>query len=154
MPDQPVSVSVNLFGFRVDLTNRMFEWHAALVMVGIATILLMPGDIARYGAFRLLYETGFSEEFMATAFLFVGMSRLSALAINGHIGPLGPRLRSIGAMFGSLIWCQLSISLFYEYYMTGRISIGVVVYVSFTLFDALSAYRAALDVRRVMNATE
>ena len=142
------TVTLRFGAFTVDVSSRLFEWHASMILIGIGVLLLWPGEMARYGTFQSLYEQGLSEAVMGSIFMSVGVARFVALLANGHVGPIGPRIRATGALLGAVVWVQLSCSLLSEANRTGRVSIGIVVYASLALCDLISCWRATLDVRR------
>jgi hypothetical protein len=137
-----------LFG-RVSLfaSNRLFEWVAATILLGISLHLVMWPDAVSHGRFSQM-AAFVGPEFFGRACLVVGFARLFFLAANGSMPVWGPRLRAIGAIAGSLIWLQLAAAPILNGLMPGSTpSNGIPVYLGLALGDLISTYRAAADAR-------
>lgn len=142
------NVAITVFGYRIDISGRLFEWHAALGCLGIAIIMISPFESRIGPAFKILYEINLHEELIGLYFLLIGIARVFALLANGHIGPLGPQIRAIGAAVGALGWVQLGTGLLLEGLAFGFASVGVVLFFNLALFDLIAAYRAGLDFKK------
>lgn len=132
-------------------TYRLFEWCMATMMLLIAVTLVMPGDTMERAALKPIAEMGFTEENMALFFGSVGVLRITALYLNGHInnvvvGPKGAYIRAVCAAAGCLIMGQLAGALIFEAFK-GPDAPSFVIPVFGTLagFEALSVYIAVLD---------
>lgn len=127
--------------------DRGLEWFSALVMVGWAVALGLPGDTLAAPSFSEFRRFGFTEEFWAAIFGVIGGARISALYINGR-WPRTPYIRMMGSLFGAVSWAQVAWLLFAGGYLnTGIPTTGVAVYGLLALADLLSIFKAAFDVR-------
>lgn len=128
--------------------NRLFEWMTTGMMVGIVfTIAWTPATI-QVGAFRYLLALGFTPTLLFVFFAVVGFARAASLYSNGRWPVWGPRGRAAGALLGGFIWGQMALALIFLTKDTGTLSIDIPVYVFLALGEAISCYRAAVDVRR------
>ncbi|EIZ83709.1 hypothetical protein WYO_3722 [Methylobacterium sp. GXF4] len=131
-------------------TYRLFEWCMATMMILIAVTLAMPGDTMERAALRPIAEMGATEENMALFFGAVGVLRVMALYLNGHInnivvGPKGAYIRAVGAAAGCFIMGQLTGALVFDAFKADAPSFVIPVFGTLAGFEALSVYIAALD---------
>ena len=133
--------------FRLAVQDRGLEWFSALVMIGWAVALGLPGDTLAAPAFVEFRRFGFTEQFWAAVFGIMGGARIAALYINGR-WPRTPYIRMVGSLFGTMSWAQVAWLLFAGgYFATGIPTTGVAVYGLLALADLLSIFRAAFDAR-------
>lgn len=117
--------------------NRFSELAAASMMFGVsALIVLMPGAVKEH-AFDLI-GVAIVDDWLASAFFFVGMGRIIALIANGAWPVYGPWMRASGAFVGALIWSQMCLSLI----LIGSPSPGIPIYAVLTASEIISIYRA------------
>jgi hypothetical protein len=128
--------------------NRIFEWVAALMLFGIAFTLALPGDTLEKGQFKYLIEVGFNEAALAVFMSCVASVRLVSLYLNGRWPVYGARCRSIGAMFGAIVWSQMWFVILLHSMAVGVPSLGVPIYGFLALGEMLSCYRATYDAGR------
>jgi hypothetical protein len=129
--------------------NRLFEWCATAMMIGIAVCLVATPKTLEMGAFRFMTEARWSAAAVAWVFGVFGMLRVAALYANGHWQPWGARARMAGSMVAALMWFQMMIALALLTNVTGTLSIGIPVYIVLTVGELFSCYRAAADeIRR------
>lgn len=147
MPTSSSSVAFHILGYRIDISGRLFEWHAALGCIGVSIIMMLPGDVRIGKAFSTLYNISIQDESVGSLFFMIGLVRVLALAANGHIGVVGPRVRAVGAAVGALGWVQLAVASLLEGIAFGFVSISIALFFNLALFDLIAAYRAGLDVR-------
>ncbi|ACL58790.1 hypothetical protein [Methylobacterium nodulans] len=131
-------------------SNRLFEWAMAVMMLLIALTLALPGDTLERASLKPIADLGFGEGSMAFFFGAVGVLRITALYLNGHINnglvrPNGANVRAICAGFGALIMGQLTLALVVEAITAAAPSFVIPVFGTLTLFEALSCYVARLD---------
>jgi hypothetical protein len=128
------------------LENRLFEWGMAFAMLALALqIFVWPRTLAA-SAFRYL-SYAISEEHIGLFFLTVALARGAALVINGRSSVYGPRVRALGALAGAIIWAQMDLALFALLQEAVVPSPGIPIYLSLTVCEMISCYRAATDVR-------
>lgn len=128
--------------------NRLFEWIAATIMLGIALALAFPGDSLARGPFAVLAGLGLTEKTMLLFFSVVGVLRVFALCANGRIPLYGPRVRAFGSLLGALIWFQIAVVFGVESLHGGVMSLVVPLYAGLTLGELVSCYRATYDAGR------
>lgn len=131
-------------------TYRLFEWCMAVMMLLMAVTLVLPGDTMERAALKPIAEMGFSEENMALFFGSVGILRIMALYLNGHInnyvvGPKGAYIRAVGAAGGCFIMGQLCGALIFDAFRADSPSLNIPVFGTLAMFEALSVYIAVLD---------
>lgn len=136
-----------VFGYRICVSDRLFEWYAAGTLALISICLAAP-NVVLTGGFAILRDRGVSPEVCAAAFAFVATMRLAALVANGNIPVYGPRIRAASAAACVLIWFNLALALAYDYAVDSRLSLGLPIYVMLTACDMYSATRATRDVGR------
>lgn len=134
-------------GLRLNIHNRLFEWHAAMVMVLMSILLSIP-RVAMTGAFGILQEWGVSRWMMAVAIGAFGFFRMAALVANGNIKVLGPRIRAWSATAAAQIWFLLLCASLWDAFVLGRVSLGIACYGSLLICELYSVKRATLDVGR------
>jgi hypothetical protein len=128
------------------IENRLFEWGMVFAMLLLALeIFLWPATMSE-SAFRYLAAT-ISPENLGAFFLVIGLARGAALIINGRSNIYGPRVRAIGALAGAIIWSQMVSALLMLLTETSVPSPGIPIYLSLTICEMISSYRAATDVR-------
>lgn len=126
--------------------NRLFEWMTALMMLGIAAVLIVSPNSISQSNFRLMLEVGFSQSTVLFLFLLFGLTRVIALYFNGS-WKYGYRTRAACALGGSFVWVQMVLALAGNTYVTGTISPGVPVYTVLVIGELISCYRAVRDER-------
>lgn len=100
-------------------TYRLFEWCMAMMFLGIAATLALPGDTMERAALKPIAQLGFNESNLATFFAAAGSVRAMALFLNGfinnaNIGPKGAYIRAACAAGGCLVMGQLTFALVYD----------------------------------------
>lgn len=83
----------------------------------------------------------------SAVFLLVGLFSTIALVVNGNSLAIGPRVRSICAIFRSVLWGQFTLSMAYVSVAQGFPSPMVFFFGVFTAAELYVVYRAVLDVR-------
>lgn len=129
--------------------GRLNEWVAALVLLGIAVVLMLPGDTFAmspgFAAFTLWIG---GEATLAVPVAVIGTARVAALLVNGRI-PYSHRFRAVGAVLGAAVFVSLAI-LFAAPIVAGTTaaaSTAVTTYLALALGDLIAAWRAGGDVR-------
>jgi hypothetical protein len=84
---------------------------------------------------------------VALVFIAVGAASIAALIINGNSYAVGPRVRSICAIFRSILWAQFVLSMIYVSQRQGFPSPMIFFFSVFTASEFYVIYRAVLDVR-------
>ena len=131
-------------------TYRLFEWCMALMFLGIAATLALPGDTMERAALKPIAQLGFNESNLATFFAAAGSIRAMALFLNGfinnaNIGPKGAYIRAGCAAGGCLVMGQLTFALVYDAFQAASPSFFIPVLGTLAMFEALSVYIACLD---------
>ncbi len=122
----------------------------AVMMLLIALTLAMPGDIMERASLKPIAALGFSEGNMAFFFGAVGVLRVTALWLNGHINngitkPNGANVRAVCSALGALVMAQLTLALVVDAFTAEAPSFVIPVFGTLTLFEAVSCYVARLD---------
>jgi hypothetical protein len=117
--------------------NRISEVSAALMMLGIAALLIVAPAAADAHSFDLI-GVAIVDAWLATTFIAVGTVRIIALIANGGWPVYGPWMRAGGALLGALIWSQMCLSLI----VLGSPSPGIPIYAVLTASELISIYRA------------
>lgn len=129
--------------------NRLFEWAATAMMLGIAVCVVLTPATIEMGAFRFLREAGLTAVPVAIVFGAFGALRAVALWANGYWQPGGARARMLCASAAAFMWFQMLVALLALMRVTGTLSVGIPVYAVLTACELISCYRAAYDeVRR------
>lgn len=84
---------------------------------------------------------------VAIIFTAVGLASITALIVNGQSLAVGPRVRSICAIFRSVLWAQFTLSMIGVSATQGFPSPMVFFFSVFTASEFYVVYRAVLDVR-------
>lgn len=131
---------------RQHLEGRLFEWVMATAMVLLAVqCSIWPGTI---DASAFYWITTAMPAWFISGFLFLfGVARFAALIANGRSTIYGPRVRSLCAIAGAVLWAQFDLALIAAYTVKGPPSPGIPFWFTFTLAELYSAYRAASDDR-------
>jgi len=125
--------------------NRVFEWYAAVVMVGMGVMMFLPGNSLQSGQFRHFRLEVMNEFVVAFSVGGIGLMRCVALFLNGNWPHYGPILRIVGAMVGSVVWTLLALVLLANSYILAVPSIGIPTYACMIVFEIYSVYRAGVD---------
>jgi hypothetical protein len=128
------------------IENRLFEWGMVFAMLLLALEIFLWPDTMSESAFKYLSAT-VSPGNLGLFFLVVGVARGIALIINGRSHLYGPRVRAIGALGGAIIWAEMVWALLMLLTETNVPSPGIPIYLSLTVCEMISSYRAATDVR-------
>lgn len=121
-------------------TDRVVEWLFASMMVGWGVYLWLPVNTFDAPQYALLKAIA-SEEVWAVWSICIGLTRLAALIINGHVRQT-PLIRAAGAILG-LIWWMVLAYLFMT--APGTPPAAAVWYPIFAVFEAYSAVRTGAD---------
>ncbi|MEG9458930.1 hypothetical protein [Methylobacterium ajmalii] len=110
----------------------------------------MPGDTMERAALKPIAEVGFNEGNMAFFFGAVGVLRVTALWLNGHINngitkPNGANVRAVCSALGALVMGQLTLALVVDAFTAEAPSFVIPVFGTLTIFEAISCYVARLD---------
>lgn len=132
---------------RLILSDRMMEYFAALVMIGDAIMLSIPGTVG--GTFEAMRHLGLPDSAFIMFFSIFGTVRILALLANGNIPTYGPRARSICALASAPVWALMGMSQISAWMATGHATLALPIYTLLTLADILSASRATFDVGRI-----
>ena len=126
-------------------TNRLFEWIAAGMLLGLGVfVLFWPGSIGA-SAFRpILQMVGATT--LGFVYLSLGAARMTALAANGQWSIWGPRIRGVGALGSFLVWLQMTVAFALSIPQQGPLP-GIVTYTALAIGELLSITRAVADGR-------
>lgn len=128
------------------LDGRLFEWTFSLCSLLLGTAMLVWPRVAHGSIMKVLVDL-VGWPIVAIVFLLVGLASMSALVANGSSWSLGPRVRSICAIFRAVLWAQFSLSMFYVSVLQGFPSPMLFFFPVFTASEFYIVYRAVLDVR-------
>lgn len=146
----------------IDIVHgRLFEWFAALFMIGAAvTLTIWPKSFDAHSLQVLVNEIrlmlaaigldsgrDFVEPILRSAFLAGGLIRCFALYANGHWPVIGPRLRGAGAGAGALLWSQMSFAVMPSLGDIGSGALAVVLYGLMACCEIVSCYRSGAHGR-------
>ena len=128
--------------------NRRMEWYLSAAQLLIGLLMSYQPDSLATSMFRLAVEVIESASLCLTMTL-LGIARMSALWLNGHVPFYGPIARSAGAVAGAMVWTLLASSL-WQLVETrdGTIPLLLPLFVVLAISELDSAYRAAADARR------
>lgn len=135
-------------GFISHFQNRLFEWMAAFMMIGISVVLMSSPNSIAFGTFKYIVDIGVSQGAIAVILLVFGLLRFVALYVNGYWQPIGPRLRAGCALVAAIFWSQMLAALLLHSSDTQALSMAVPIYLFLTTGEIISCYRAAIDVRQ------
>lgn len=130
-------MTCSLAGLVRHFNNRISEAAAALMMIGIAVLIATNPIAADAHSFDLI-GVAVVDDWLAPAFLTVGVVRMAALVANGSWPLYGPWMRAGGALVGALIWSQMCLSLV----ILALPSPGIPIYAVLTATEFFSIYRA------------
>ncbi len=129
------------------LKDRSLEWFSACVMLSWGITFALPGNLMSQPAYIGFNRYGTTDAFWALLFGGMGISGLIALYINGR-WPRSPLIRRVRAMFGLVMWAQVSYLFFDAAVKNGTpIGTGPAVYALLAIFEIVSINRAAYDAR-------
>jgi hypothetical protein len=128
------------------LDGRLFEWVMSISMVLLAVEILIWPDTLQASAFQWVVQV-MPVDFVWVALLLAGWFRVLALVANGSSLVIGPRVRSIGALVGAVIWIQFGAALVKLSIDQHFASPGIPFWFMFTVAELRITYRAVLDVR-------
>ena len=132
------------------LDARLFEWAFSLPMILLGISILVWPVIAQGSILRLLV-TAIGVLWTAMVFIIVGVVGMVALIANGSSLRIGPRLRSFSAIVRSVLWISFALSMTRVSIEQGFPSPMVFFWSSFTGAEVYISYRAALDVRSIID---
>ncbi|MBJ3776412.1 hypothetical protein [Acuticoccus mangrovi] len=129
--------------------GRLNEWVASLVLLGIAVVLMLPGNtFAISPGFVAFARWIGGEAALGVPVAVIGTARVAALLVNGRI-PYSHRFRAAGAVLGAAVFMSLAI-LFAAPIATGATaaaSTAVTTYLVLAFGDLIAAWRSGADVR-------
>ncbi|QUS40562.1 hypothetical protein RPMA_18260 [Tardiphaga alba] len=123
------------------------EWFSASVMLAWGITFALPGDLLTKPDFVGFHRYTSSDALLASVFSIMGAAGLVALYINGR-WPKNAIIRVVRGIFGSVAWALIA----YAFYDAAQINntplgTGPLVYALLALYEFVSIYRAAHDVR-------
>jgi hypothetical protein len=129
------------------LKDRTMEWFSASVMLAWGITFALPGDLLSKPDFVGFHRYTSSDAFLAGLFTFAGATGLAALYINGR-WPKNSVIRVVRGLFGCVAWSGIAYA-FYDAAIINKTPIGTgpLVYALLALYEFVSIYRAAHDVR-------
>ena len=127
------------------LEGRLFEWVVATNMTLLGIEMLLFPILTQAKSFIELTKI-LPGQLIAWFMVAFGLARIAALIANGRSTFYGPRVRSIGAIAGAVLWMQFTYSLIINF-EDSRPSLGVTFWSVFVLAELYSAYRAETDAR-------
>ena len=130
-------MTCSLAGLVRHFNNRISEAGAAWMMIGIAVLIATNPAAADAHSFDLI-GVAVVDDWLAPAFLSVGVVRMAALIANGNWPVYGPWMRAGGALLGALIWSQMCLSLV----VLALPSPGIPIYAVLTGTELFSIYRS------------
>jgi hypothetical protein len=129
------------------LKDRTMEWFSASVMLAWGITFALPGYLLSKPDFIGFHRYTTSDSFLACVFTGMGAAGLIALYINGR-WPRGPIIRVARGFFGAVAWALIAYA-FYDAAQINKTPLGTgpLVYALLALYEFVSIYRAAHDVR-------
>lgn len=127
--------------------NRLAEVATTAMMLMLAVHIAIWPDSIRASAFRQILDV-LPEAWLGFGFAIAGVLRIAALIANGASDVWGPLSRAAGALAGALIWFQMCIALYHLVPSVGSPpSPGIPVYLTLSIVELISMYRALVGVR-------
>lgn len=139
--DKPIDLVIRHF------ENRMFEVAMAVIFFGSSVQLFLSPGSAQAGGLLYLSAT-FNPWTLTIIFFIVGVSRIVALALNGHWMPQGAYVRAAGCAMGAVMWLQVDAALIMFGEREGVLPFSTVTYGVLAVVEAISMYRALLGAKR------
>lgn len=139
--DKPIELVVRHF------ENRLFELAMASVFFVSSVIMMFSPGSAQAGGLIYLSST-FNVWTLTVIFFMVGVSRIVALALNGHWMPHGAYVRAFGCGVGAIMWLQVDAALITFAARDGTLPFSTGTYGVLAVFEAISMYRALLGAKR------
>lgn len=139
--DKPLELVIRHF------ENRMFEVAMAAIFFGSSVQLFFSPGSAQAGGLIYLSAT-FNSWTLTIIFFIVGVSRIVALALNGHWMPQGAYVRAAGCAVGAVMWLQVDAALITFGSRDGTLPFSTVTYGVLAVVEAISMYRALLGAKR------
>lgn len=123
------------------------EWFSASVMLAWGITFALPGDLLTKPDFVGFHRYASSDALLAGLFSFAGAAGLGALYINGR-WPKNAYIRVVRGLFGCVAWALIAFA-FYDAAQMNKTPVGTgpLVYALLALYELVSIYRAAHDVR-------
>jgi hypothetical protein len=120
---------------------RRTEWMLSFAMVMIGSAYALIPDLFSSDYFTTMLAI-MPQSYWAALVLSLGLMRVAMLTINGT-WRASPAFRTIGAVFGSMLWMTLFVSAV----SSERLVQSVGLWLLFCVFDTVAASDAAGDVR-------
>lgn len=139
--DKPIELVVRHF------ENRLFELAMASVFFVNSVIMMFSPKSVNAGGLIYL-SAAFEAWTLITIFFMVGVSRIVALALNGHWMPGGAYVRAFGCGVGAVMWLQVDAALITFGARDGTLPFSTGTYGVLAVFEAISMYRALLGAKR------
>lgn len=128
--------------------KRIFELTMATSQMGEGLLLLFSPGSMQASSFRLMLLY-LSTTACTVLFLTAGIARIIALALNGHWMPGGAIVRACCSILGAFMWLMLAWALIIYTQAEGKpLSPGVPIYITLTVFEIVSVYRAIHGLKR------
>lgn len=122
--------------------NRLFEWIAALILIGLGGKLVLHPGLIEHSTFRVMLQL-ITPVGLAWLLLILGLLRATTLAVDGQYRrDLTPQLRALLAGIAAVIWGQMGLALEMIAYQSGASTIGSPVYFGLMLGELFSCYRS------------
>lgn len=125
--------------------SRLFEWAAAVAMVGFVAWPVVTGRPLRSSGHDYLLNIGINFQHFAVFIGIVGVVRLYVLFHHGRFFGLCPWARALCCFLGTIIWIELLMALMNFAVVVGVTSAGVCTYSAFLFGELFSLHRALLD---------
>lgn len=126
---------------------RMMEWFMALHTVLWGAVLVASDrlfDQPAWSGFRAIFG---SEGLLGSVMMFLGVTRIVGLIVNGARKDVTPVIRQISAGIGCLIWVGIS----YCYASSNVMSTWLAIYPLFAVGELVNINRAAHDQGETRN---
>lgn len=138
--DRPIDALVRHF------ENRLFELAMASCFLAGAIVLTFSPSSVKAGG--LSYLSGINVTALTAIFYLTGLSRIIALALNGH-WKYGAYVRACGAVVGAFMWGGVILPSLVVFGMaTGNLPFSVGTYAVLAFFEIVSMYRALAGAKR------
>lgn len=145
-PARPSPLARTMVSTTKHVEGRALEYYCAIVMLGWAAVMALPGDTLAAGSLKPLLSIGIQEAWVAGVYGAMGAARLVTLVVNGR-WPHGPYLRIAGAGLGFALWMQVVVVIVINSLNTGLVTTGIAVYFPMAMAELYSVYRASSDGR-------
>ncbi|MGE0231176.1 MAG: hypothetical protein AB7O39_03085 [Flavobacteriaceae bacterium] len=130
---------------------RVSEWVMVYPTLGMWIAFQLQPNMFDAGKSFTTVAGWAEEQTWAYICLFVALTRLTALSVNGTFKgfPFSPHMRAAASLAGVVFWSQFSLGFLVEFLFGAGIVTAFVAYSSFCLLELVNVYRSWSDIASV-----